>query len=404
VKCCRLSAKKALKNVNIICRIFNGSITRSAKFSVTGPFLHIIAFNVPDPPDYGGVIDIFYKLKALHAAGVRTILHCFTYGRQPSKELGDLCFRVYYYPRQSGWRHLLTRTPYIVATRNANNMPNNILRDSFPVLFEGLHTTAVLEACKSAGKHTLVRTHNIEHSYYRALARAERAPFEKLFLRWESSQLKHYEAILTKTDHILAISRPETEYFKEKYGNAHFIPAFHPSDEVSIAAGTGEYVLIHGNLGVAENEWIIRNFALPGLEGSSCTVVVAGKNPSASLRRRLGKMEQIRLVPDPSDEEMMALVRNAQVNLLLTGQSTGIKLKLLHSLYAGRHCVVNRPMVEGTGLEQLCSVIDTAGEIAPLLDRLMTLPVEGGEVARRKKALQDYSNRAGAEKILRLIS
>ena len=30
--------------------------------------LHIIAFNVPYPANYGGVIDVFYRIKALAGA------------------------------------------------------------------------------------------------------------------------------------------------------------------------------------------------------------------------------------------------------------------------------------------------------------------------------------------------
>ena len=29
--------------------------------------VHIVSFNVPYPADYGGVIDVFYKLKSLHS-------------------------------------------------------------------------------------------------------------------------------------------------------------------------------------------------------------------------------------------------------------------------------------------------------------------------------------------------
>ena len=39
--------------------------------------LHIVAFDIPYPPNYGGVIDVWYKLKALHAKGIKIILHCF---------------------------------------------------------------------------------------------------------------------------------------------------------------------------------------------------------------------------------------------------------------------------------------------------------------------------------------
>ena len=107
-------------------------------------YLHIISFNIPYPADYGGVIDIYYKLKALKASGIQIILHCYAYGRQTSKELEDLCFRVHYYPRSSGFNYFLKSDPYIVVTRNANTMPKNILGDSFPVIFEGIHTTLSL--------------------------------------------------------------------------------------------------------------------------------------------------------------------------------------------------------------------------------------------------------------------
>ena len=34
--------------------------------------LHIVSFNVPWPADYGGVIDVNYRIKALWASGVIT--------------------------------------------------------------------------------------------------------------------------------------------------------------------------------------------------------------------------------------------------------------------------------------------------------------------------------------------
>ena len=42
--------------------------------------LHIISLDIPFPANYGGVIDIFYKLKSLSNLGVEIILHCFEYG------------------------------------------------------------------------------------------------------------------------------------------------------------------------------------------------------------------------------------------------------------------------------------------------------------------------------------
>ncbi|MEP7128815.1 MAG: mannosyltransferase, partial [Chitinophagales bacterium] len=62
--------------------------------------LHIISFNVPYPPDYGGVMDVFYKIKALHDSGIKIKLHCFEYGRKESDVLNQLCDEVFYYKRE----------------------------------------------------------------------------------------------------------------------------------------------------------------------------------------------------------------------------------------------------------------------------------------------------------------
>ncbi|MFH0756097.1 MAG: glycosyltransferase [Bacteroidota bacterium] len=366
-------------------------------------YLHVIAFNIPFPADYGGVIDIYYKLRALKQAGIQIILHCYTYGREPSKELEDICSKVHYYSRKSGLAYFLRSDPYIVTTRNAKTMPQMIFGDSFPVLFEGLHSTALLRSCATAGKKTLVRAHNVEHDYYRALSRSESRYFQKAFLYVESIKLRRYENVLVNADHILGISRAETDYFMNKFGNAQFIPAFHRFDEVSIQPGTGDYILFHGNLGVAENSDVFLRIARNVLSKTSHRVVVAGKNPNKQFLRKIAAWPNIEVIANPADEKMDDLIRNAQVNLLYTAQSTGIKLKLLHALFGGRHCLVNREMVEGTGLGHLCSLANRPEEMMNRLEILMELPFTTEQVRERKKTLQDFSNRAGAEKILRLL-
>ena len=59
-------------------------------------YLNVIALNIPYPANYGGVIDIYYKLVALHQNGVRIVLHCFEYERPHAPELEEVCLKVYY--------------------------------------------------------------------------------------------------------------------------------------------------------------------------------------------------------------------------------------------------------------------------------------------------------------------
>ena len=60
-------------------------------------------------------------------------------------------------------------------------------------------------------------------------------------------------------------------------------------------------------------------------------------------------------------------------------------------------------MIAGTGLESLCQLAEEPSDMIDQLEKLMTLPFTKEQVDERILALKDYSNRAGAEKILKLI-
>ena len=103
--------------------------------------LHIISFDIPYPPNYGGVIDVFYKIKTLSGLGVKIHLHCIEYpGRERSKELDKHCVEVHYYKRKTGVFSAISFKPYIVSSRRSDEMITRLLQDDYPILFEGLHS------------------------------------------------------------------------------------------------------------------------------------------------------------------------------------------------------------------------------------------------------------------------
>ena len=123
--------------------------------------LHIISFDVPWPADYGGVIDVFYQIKALHRAGVKVHLHCFQYGRDEAPELEEYCESVHYYPRKTGWLANLSKTPYIIKSRRSNALVRNLLRDDYPVVCQGMHSCAILTDKRLAGRKIAYRAANV---------------------------------------------------------------------------------------------------------------------------------------------------------------------------------------------------------------------------------------------------
>ena len=362
--------------------------------------LHVISFDVPYPANYGGVIDVFYRVKALSEAGVKVHLHCFEYGRGASEVL-DRCHEVKYYKRNTSFWKQLSREPYVVASRCSEALMQDLLKDDYPILCEGLHTTSVLNDPRFKNRKIYVRAHNVEHDYYRLLAESEPMFWKRWFYKMEARKLKRYEPVLKKAAGIFAITQADTDYFNEHYGHAVLVPGFSALSRVCSETGRGDYVLYHGNLSVAENKkaatWLVEK-VFSALE---VPCVVAGLNPSDDLKRLCGRYPNVSLKANPDDAEMIDLIRNAQVNVMVTDQPTGLKLKLLNALYNGRFCLVNDDMVRGTALGQLCMVAETPEQFVGEINRLMDDDFTDDDVEERGEALKElYQNEKNAQLII----
>lgn len=366
--------------------------------------LHIVSFDVPYPPSYGGVIDIFYKIKALHAAGVQVHLHCFQYGRPASPELDQICASVHYYPRRRSAYLLFSAKPFIVVTRMSEALRANLLKDESPILFEGLHCCALVDDPQLAKRSKLVRTHNIEHDYYAALAKVEKRFFQRRYFNSESKKLKRFEQVLKQAQHVLAISPADAQELAQRYAHVHHVMAFHANDAVNVLPGKGEFALYHGNLEVGENNQAALYLVNEVFSNCKVPLIIAGNKPSLELQQAIAKYPNIELRANISPGEIDELIRQAQINVLPTFQATGIKLKLLVALFSGRHCIVNTPMVANTGLESLCTIADTAAGLQQAIEEKFEKEFDPAQAAQRETILlRDFSNKANAEKILELL-
>lgn len=366
--------------------------------------LHIISFNIPYPPDYGGVMDVFYKIKALHDLGVKIKLHCFEYGRKEADALNYICSEVHYYKREHSFMDFTSKTPYIVKTRKSDELFQKLIADTDPILFEGLHTCYYLDHEELKDRVKAVRMHNVEWDYYRHLSKSESGMWRRFYFYTESIKLKSFEKILLAADHLLPISKNDFEYLNSRYQNVTYLPAFHPNEEVISMPGKGDYILYHGNLSVVENNQAALFLVSNVFQNSDLKLIIAGSDPSPMLIQAVNENRSVELRINPGEVEMMRLIRNAHVNILPTFQNTGTKLKLLNALFNGRFVLANSPMVENTGLESLCVIRESAEEMNVALKELMNESFRESEIERRKKILSElYSNRHNAEKMLPLL-
>lgn len=367
--------------------------------------VHIIAFDIPVPVNYGGAIDIFYKLKSLYKAGIKIHLHCFEYDRKPSPILNELCVEVNYYKRDNSKTKLFSSLPYIVATRYSEDLLNNLLKDDYPILFEGLHSCYFLNHKKLKGRKKIIRTHNIEHEYYGNLARVEKNMFRRYYFLNEASKLERFEKYLDHASGIAAISMNDAFHFSKKFKNVKTISAFHPNEIITSKAGKGAFALYHGSLEVGENNEAALFLVNQVFNDLKIKLVIAGNKPTNELKAAVKDKKNITFRMAIDSEEIYKLVAEAHVNILPTFQSTGIKLKLLAALYRGRFCLVNTPMIEKTGLETLCICKNTAEEFKSELKNLFTREYDISENAKREEILlrNGFSNDCNAAALINLI-
>lgn len=369
--------------------------------------LHIISFTIPYPPNFGGVIDVFFKIRTLHAAGVKVHLHCFSYDRNPSPELEQICHEVQYYPRKTGFRSALTRMPYIVYSRRSDNLIENLLKDDYPILFEGLHSCYYLSHPLLKNRVRIYRESNIEHLYYYHLSIAESNLAKKLFFILASLKLRAFQSILSNATLMLTVSREDNEYLSRKFPSVpvEYLPSFHKDDEVKCLPGKGDFALYQGNLSVAENEKAAIFLLKEVFRDSGIRFIIAGLNPSRKLKQLAAGIPNVTLVANPTEEKLEELIRTAQVNIMVTFQPTGLKLKLLNALFNGRFCLVNPEMVAGTELVDLCEIGNNREELQQKLLDLLNQPFTGEQIyLRREKLLQWHSNKENCIRLLNLLS
>jgi len=369
--------------------------------------LHIISFDIPYPPDYGGVIDVYYKIKTLSEAGVKIHLHCFKYNRKPEKKLEELCVSVNYYPRKNDIKTHLSLKPYIVGSRISAELESNLLKDQYPIIFEGLHTCHLISDKRFAGRFKIYRESNIEHQYYFHLFKAGRGIRNKAFFYIESLRLKNYQKSLKHADLMLVVSEEDRKYLKKAFPSKRieYMPSFHKEDGIFMKEGRGSFALYHGKLSVPENEQAAAYLVREVWDPSMPELLIAGQNPAATLTLLARSRKNIRIIANPSEEKMFELIRDAHLHILVSFQATGLKLKLLNALYNGRFCLVNNAMVAGTNLAPLCLTGNSPEEL-----RGKTMSCFGEEFteemiqARLMLLGNTYSNKKNCKELMNFLT
>ena len=270
---------------------------------------------------------------------------------------------------------------------------------------EGVHCTYLLHDNRFSNRRCFVRLHNVEHIYYRHLSKNTTSFFNKLYFLFESWRLKWYEkSIVNKATFWGVIEKDDEVYRKLGCKNIDFLPLFLPEWNVKSHQGNGIFCLYQGDLSIGENEkaaqWLVENV----FKELEINLVIAGKNPSAKLTALVESKSTMCMIANPDEAEMQDLIEKAQLNLIPSFNSTGIKVKLVNALFNGRHCLVNDSTVNGTGLESLCHIATNDGDFIRNIVDLYKSPFQQEDIAMRQNVLlKMFNNQRNAKQMVTWI-
>ncbi len=370
--------------------------------------IHIVSFDVPYPANYGGIIDVYERIKQLHKLDVEIYLHCFLYNeKKPQPHLDIYCKKVFYYKRNTGLKGISLLSPYIIYSRRNKALLKNLIEINAPILFEGVHTCYYINREELKDRNKIVRMHNVEQDYYHQLSEVSTSFLKKMYYKIESKLILKYQKKLSSATSFACVSTEDELYFKRIFPNKKvlLIPSQNTHQTLEIKQGKGNYCFYHGNLGVLENINSIKFLVEKIFLNLQQILIIAGSNVDENFKKYISKFDFVSLIENPDDDKMKQLMQDAQIHVLPTFQNTGLKLKLINSLYTARFVLCNNAMVKGSRLEAICYNANSIAHFQQRINELMQAEISISEIENRKKILNEvFDNTENVKKFLDLIT
>ncbi|QXP59907.1 hypothetical protein [Olleya sp. HaHaR_3_96] len=303
------------------------------------------------------------------------------------------------YKRKTNLFIHFSRIPFIVKSRTCNKLTEKLIEIGFPILYEGLNSTRTLDLMSRKGIKTFVRLHNIEHNYYKNIGKLEDSFFKKIYYLFEAYRLKKYQSVLKNADILFTISPKENIYFSSLFNNVVYLPVFQSKKEL-LKTESSQFCLFHGDLRLSDNiraaEFLISFFSVK----TDKKLVIASSFENLVLNLKIKKSANIVFEKIEFLSDLELLFSKTAVHILLSYQSSGIKLKLLNSLFTDSYVLSNHKIIEGTELETCCELFETEEDLLLLINKLYGLKISLEERVNRLNRLKAFNTNNSIQKII----
>lgn len=339
----------------------------------TNRSLHFICMDVPFPPNYGGIIDVFFKLKAFHQLGVKIYLHVYGFDKNGIENLDQFAEEIYFYPIKKNPFYFLSQLPFSVRSRDGQAILKNIQKHKAPIFFESLKTTHFLALDQLKDYPKYLRLHNIEQNYFEGLAASETRFYKQKMFEIEAKKYIKYESILLQMDEIFTLSNAEQNYTLENYNKGFFVPVFHGNDTFPKLESFGKYVLYHGDLRASDNCKVVE-FLIEAFRESEYNLVIASGIKEDWVNSKIAAYQNIRFVKLKDFKHLLTLFSEAHINISWSFQESGTKLKVVNALFNSRFSIINKNVIDDELISSLCYEANTSSELLQVVDQLMQTP------------------------------
>lgn len=282
--------------------------------------------------------------------------------------------------------------------------------DTFDIVqIELLYMSPYLDTIRKYSKAKVVlRTHNIEHLIWERLARSEKNPVKKIYLRHLAETLRLYEHhVLNFYDGIVPITSKDGDFFKKitetpvcpvSFGiNPDKIKKETPQKPENALAHIGAMNWLPNIEGIKwflEKVWPSLQIAQPTLK-----LYLAGREMPDWLINL--KTKNIEVVGEVNDAAEFILSKSISIAPLLSG--SGIRIKIVESMALGRAVVATSVGAEGINCThgENIMIADTPDEFVKAIEHLYKNPDVCKETG--KKAQELIQKEHNTEKIIQRL-
>ncbi len=319
----------------------------------------VVCSDFPFPADHGGRVDTWGRIKVLSELGWK--IHLVVCGKQRPSEADVNTVMAYVEQiklcdRSSKLADLLHVIPMQAQSRNElRNV--NLEGDYDYVLLEGDYVYPILNNPKIRHENVILRVHNDEAVYFKALARSTKNVLHKLYYHMESGKFAALQKkMLEKVDKYLFISNKEFESFQRKNPSAKslFLPP--PVNEDMFRAGTfqSKHVVFIGSLFMPNNreaiQWYLGHIHPLMLKEPDYKFIVAGNSRNQSLSW-LEQYDLTNVILHDTPKSLDDIYNSGYLFVNPMQNGAGVKLKTIEAIQNGLPVISTSIGHEGTGLE-----------------------------------------------------